>query len=221
MAVKKAEMAFVFDLDGTLFDSKEQICRAVDITVKLHGWQTISRRIISEKIGLPASELFSQLNLAPTLVDMAVTSFRTELKRQVLVENLVFPGAVALLNKIKGDSYRIGVATSKPTELAELVIQNSVLTSLVDYVQGTEGFAAKPDPEVILRCLRNLGVKSGFMIGDRPEDMMAGNEAGLIAVGVAQSHFSQGDLLASGASYSVASLEEMHNFLGEIINLTT
>ena len=66
---------------------------------------------------------------------------------------------------------------------------------MVNFVQGTDGFFPKPDPEVLRLCMQGLGAKSAVMFGDRIEDIQAAKLLGLPSIGIAHSAHSVDSLL--------------------------
>lgn len=208
-----SDFALIFDLDGTLFDSEAQIYNAVNKIRNAAGYSQLDRNIVTTLIGLPAQELFQDLYLDKNTEDLIINNFRSELKVLIQESNLMFEGAASFIEKVKKLGYKIGVATSKPTDLAELVITNSPIKKWVDHIQGTDGFLPKPEPFVIQRCMSELDVSFGVMFGDRVEDIEAANRAGISSVGVAQTKHSAVELNQAGATIVFSSfIEVLQNF---------
>ena len=204
-----SSIGFIFDLDGTLFDSSEQILRAANLARNSYSQPKLSKERADLVIGLEASELFSDLPLSPTEVSALVKEFRDSLLKEVLLGNTTFPKATYLLKTIQEAGHVAGVATSKPQYLAEAVIANSPLRGYIIEIHGTGTARPKPEPDVVLNCVRSLGVSEAFMIGDRVEDIAAGIAAGVKTIGLAQTIFSKDDLLIAGADYVYTSLSEL------------
>jgi HAD superfamily hydrolase (TIGR01549 family) len=201
--------AFIFDLDGTLFDSSEQILRAANAARSLFSQPNLTKERADQAIGLDASELFSDLHLTQTQSSDLVSKFREALHKEVLLGNSTYPKATDLLKTIREAGHVTGVATSKPQYLAEAVVANSPLREYLGEIHGTGPARPKPEPDVVLNCFRALGVSKAFMIGDRVEDIAAGIAAGVKTIGIAQTIFSKEDLLIAGADYVYTSLSEL------------
>jgi phosphoglycolate phosphatase len=209
--------AFIFDLDGTLFDSSEQILRAANAARNLYNQPNLSKERADKAIGLEASELFSDLPLTQTEESDLVREFRDALYKEVLEGNSTYPKAKDLLRTIQEAGHVTGIATSKPQYLAEAVVANSSLRDYVREIHGTGPARPKPEPDVVLNCVRSLGVSKAFMVGDRVEDIAAGIAAGVKTIGIAQTVFSKDDLLIAGADYVYTSLSELALDLESII----
>ncbi len=214
-----SEFAFIFDLDGTLVDSRIQIQVSLDTTRVNSGLPASPEGFVEEHLGLPVESLFSDLELEPFDLKSLIQNFRENLLFEIENGNPIFEGVVSFVQKIKDLGIPIGVATTKPTYLAVEVIKNSPLRTLIDFVQGTDEFPPKPDPEVLRRCMQGLGIENAIMFGDRKEDIRAAKTLGIPSIGIAQSAHSVQDLLAEGATYSFSNFTELGLHFHQIIEL--
>jgi phosphoglycolate phosphatase len=114
--------AFIFDLDGTLFDSASQIYRALCVTRIEQGIPSISFDEVSKLIGLRAEELFATADLNPKELSEAVSLFRRNLETEISKQNISFPESQSLLSQVNNLGFAVGVATSKPVRLAKMVV---------------------------------------------------------------------------------------------------
>lgn len=215
--IERSEIAFIFDLDGTLFDSKNQILRALSSARDVLDFPQLPRATGEKLIGLPAKLLFADLDLELKTLDDAVVLFRQHLRSEILRQNDEFDGAHELILELKRLGVRLGVATAKPENLANAVVENSNLNGLFDHVQGTDGFPSKPNPQVVLRCMNSLESKTAVMVGDRIEDLEAGQAADVLTIGLAQSVFSKSDLELAGATWTFDKIANIKSALPEII----
>jgi len=205
----KTKFGFIFDLDGTLIDSASQIARAVNKTLDTHGYPLRADGEIFKEIGLPASALFAYLDLTELENTEIISEFRLHLAAEINQSNVVFEDALLFVQKLKDDSQFVAVATSKPTDLATSVINNSAYRNLVDFTVGTGKQKPKPDPGMIIEILAKFGLNHGVMFGDRPEDVTAALSAGISAVGIAQSTFSTVELISFGANRAFNNFSEL------------
>ena len=190
----------IFDLDGTLIDSHQLISHTlVEITQE---WGLTDRPIdyYNQLIGLPLEKIVENEQIPIGRVDEFIQEFRNRLGDKTVYETRVFSGVFDFLNLLKNSSKNMAVATSKPSELAKLAIDSCGLSKFKFYVQGTDGFPAKPNPEVVLRCLKKFGTRSAIMIGDRVEDIKAASTAGISSIGLALGLHMEQDLLDAGAT---------------------
>jgi len=203
-----ASSIVIFDLDGTLIDSKKQIYDAMSLARKSLGMIDVTEEFIGQHLGLPVRQLIPEQDLSQDFVDGLVLEFRRFLKIAILKHNDVFPGAMELINVLRANGLRIGIATSKPQLQAELVVHNSPLKGLIDFVQGTDNFPPKPSPEVIKRVLEAFVNPPAIMIGDRTEDLEAATASGISSIGIAQSAHDEEMLTLYGASLTYSDMQE-------------
>lgn len=200
----------IFDLDGTLVNSFAQITQSANEVRTNLGFQKLSLSTAEQLIGLPAYKLFEDLTTFGVSPSDLVPSFRDVLQSKIQTKNTVYEGVIPFLTACKKEKISTAIATSKPQYLAEMVVNHSELNGLIDLVQGTDDFPPKPDPTVINKVIQRCDDKA-IMFGDRPEDMQAANSAGIPAIGVSQSIFTNQMLLEAGAMYSFSSISEVHS----------
>ncbi len=196
-----------FDLDGTLVNSEKQIQDSLDLTCRELLNLKISPTLVFENLGQPIDVIISGLSLDKAIVPELIAKFRRNLELHILAGNEIFPFATKVLESLRELGYRIAIATTKPTYLAEMVVRNSQLQGLIDFVQGTDGFPPKPNPEIFFRMEHQMKGKVVAMFGDRTEDVGAAKSAGIISIGIANGAHSVNDLLTSGANVAYESWE--------------
>ena len=209
----KNPRAFIFDLDGTLVDSEKQIHGVILETSRLLEIEVISYTQLHETLGLPLQAILQPLNLEPRKLAEFTSKFRQLLREEITRGNQLFPDVISFLELVKAHNFVIGIATSKPTKLAKLVVKHSDLKSLIDHTQGTDAFLPKPHPGVIFESMKCLKVNTALMIGDRCEDMQAAIAANIPGIGLAHSFHQEAELISSGANLAYGSFgEAMRNF---------
>ena len=142
-----------------------------------------------------------------------IAEFRMRLYESINLENKCFPHVELLLNKIRKSGIKVAIATGKSTIMASKVIENSALYGSIDFIQGTDGFLPKPNPEVIDRCLKEFPGLRAVMIGDRREDMIAANKAGIPSIGIAQSAHSEATLRSGGGVLTFKNVSGLYEWI--------
>ena len=200
--------AFIFDLDGTLINSERQIAKAANRARVFTGFPELPAVEYFLKIGLPAQQLFRDLNLTEHQINDLVKAFREELVKEIELGNIVYEGVAEFLVKSKERNILIGVATSKPTQIAKMVIQNSIIVDLIDHVQGSDEIPFKPNPAVIHECIKILNTGKNIMFGDRVEDMQAAMSTPIKGIGIYQTHHNRQELNKAGATLVYKNFED-------------
>lgn len=208
----------VFDLDGTLLDTRDDIKMATIETRAEFQLPPVSEDQLSEWFGKHPRLFFAGLN--STGVETAILKFRSKLMSSTR-EPKPFADSYVTLRSLKSRGHVVAVATTKPTFLATSLLKQTPLYQFLDFVQGTDDFAEKPDPEVFLRLeaaikrsdgkVSDLGISKKISVGDRVSDIQAGLAAGYISFGIKRIHNYETDeeFVAAGATNMLASLEQL------------
>ena len=201
--------SFIFDLDGTLIDSASDISDVMNTIRVVHGFRALDPTEYAKLIGLPALSLLNDLGIDYDSQVRILEEFRSALRQRILERVTLFPGVLELLQRMCLAKVEVGIATSKPTDLANFTVLHSGLSIFDFVVQGTDDFEAKPNPEVILRCMKRMSGERFIMVGDRVEDVQAAKSAGIAAIGIAQTTHSQNKLKSAGAIMTFKGISEM------------
>lgn len=205
----------IFDLDGTLVNTIDQICNAVYSTRELFDFAQVSKETLVTKIGLAASELFSDLNLNNTETVKVVETFRKHLGNIKLSELNLFPCVIDLLNLLISRNFILSVGTNKPYWLADKTLKECKIREKFSFVVGGEALPLKPDKSIIENCLKhsNSTAATAIMIGDRVEDMYAATSASVVAYGVLQGVHDANQLFEAGAKKVFLDITDLYESL--------
>ena len=170
---------YLFDVDGTLVDSAPDICAAVQSVLHSRGRFDVETSFLQTYIGKHLDETWRDLGFpesewAPMLLDYRQTYAARGHK-------LTQPYAGVLKGLAGLTGVRKGTATTKGTPTTRIVLEMFGMLPHFDHVQGTDGFPAKPEPDVIFKSLEVFGAKPQdvLMVGDAESDMAAGRAAGV------------------------------------------
>ena len=171
----------VFDLDGTLVDSREDISRAVNVGIVAVGGGRLPVSEIVPHIGRPLTRIFHDL-LPLELRDRAERA--TEIFREYFFEHCVensslCPGVSECLQAL--ESVSRAVATTKMTFMAERVVGKMGIAHCFDLILGSDGIPHKPDPAILVQVLDRLRKRAdqAWVVGDTVYDIRAGKAAGM------------------------------------------
>ena len=196
--------AFIFDLDGTLVDSRLDIAAACNHTLAWGGRAPQSPATIATFVGDGARKLLARA-FAKDDVEAELAEFLRFYEAHPVVHTRWMPGAREALERLRPAA----VVTNKSRPVAEQVLL--ALGAHVDcLVAGGDG-PLKPDPAPIVRAMRELGSRPDetLVIGDGVQDITAGNRAGCTTVAVLGGFHSEDALRAAGPTRIIRSLEEL------------
>lgn len=206
----------IFDLDGTLLDSIEDIARAANKALADNGLAVHNIGEYKKMVG----------NGVKVLIDKAVPQhlrgtdtynnvFKKYMEEYEVICNTsstMFEGTRPLLEKLKEKGVIVAVVTNKPDKLSKAVIYNTLPHSLVDEVYGyREDLPAKPDPTVVNLIMKKYNAKKEetIFIGDSNVDIFTGKNAGVTSVGVTWGFRDVSELKDAGADFITNSFDEL------------
>ncbi len=204
--------AFLFDLDGTLIDSKLDLVNSVNFMLREMKRQELPLETVAGYIGHGAPRLVADA-LGPAAGDAdrqkGLQIFLTHYETHSLEQTRVYPGVVEGLRALQGQP--MAVLTNKPTSMSVEILRAFGLMKFFQAVYGGDSFASKkPDPMGAQAALEHLKVapSEAAMVGDSDVDMQTARNAGTLAIGVNYG-FGQHDRNAHPADLYVNSLQEI------------
>lgn len=201
----KRPAALVFDLDGTLVDSRRDIAEALNGTLVAHGRAPLPYERIMPLVGDGARALVARA-FGKDDVDREVATFRELYARRPCAHTTLLPGAREMLARC----IPCAIVTNKPADITRLVLRGLGIEASFGAVYGGGDGPLKPSPEGVLSVLRQLGVdpRDAWVVGDGPQDVAAGKAAGCLTVGV-PGIAARDVLLAAKPDVVVESLHEL------------
>ena len=213
----------LFDLDGTITDSKIGILKSYQYAAKHFGID-IKDEDLDLYIHLIGPPLRDSIRLAGITdekdIDLAVTKYREYLLPKGIYENQLYPGIEDLLINLKNRGKTLILATSKHEAVTRKIMDHFQLTQYFDFIAGAiEGRTDKAD--VILYALDHFNILSdeakvkAVMIGDRYHDIIGASKAGIESVGVLYGYGSEEELTSGEykASYIVKNIDELSKLI--------
>jgi phosphoglycolate phosphatase len=213
-----AVRAFVFDLDGTLIDSKMDLVNSVNAMLSETGRAVLPADLIASYVGHGAPQLIAgALGPASTAAERkeALTIFLKHYSQQKLEETKPYPGVIEGLRALADANVPMAVLTNKPTQLSCEILHGLQLARFFRAIHGGDSFATKkPNREGVLAILRKLGAEPGesAMVGDSDVDIQTARNAAMIAIGVTYG-FGQQDRRICSADVYVRTLRELRPFV--------
>jgi len=202
------ERAVLFDLDGTLTDPGEGIIKSLKVALGSAAIPIPSNERLSACIGPPLHDSLRELGARPNQVADLIEIYRARYRDVGMFENAVYPGVPELLEHLASSGCRLFIATSKPTSIAEPILEHFKLRHFFEGVYGANLDGSLGDKVELLSHIHSetgLVTPESAFVGDRRYDMSAAREHGMRAIGVLWGYGTRGELEASGAHHVVAS----------------
>lgn len=209
----------IFDFDGTLGDTRANIILTMQETMRTLGYPVAGEEPIAATIGLTLEdgfrELFPELTESDILRCAEVYRELFEKNRRKMVPKL-FPNVKETLYLLKDRGYILSVASSRQSVSLRGFLQDMSVEDCISYILGADNVEkSKPDPEPVLKTLRELGIPAEecIVVGDMPVDILMGLRAGAATCGVTYGNSSREDLAAAGAGYIIDDISELPGLL--------
>lgn len=178
----------VFDLDGTLIDSRKDLANSINAMLTDFHREPLPEEIIAEYIGDGAGMLVRRALGDPDdekLVESALNSFLNHYRIHKLDFTYVYDGVFESLNALKAGR-QMAVLTNKPVRPAEAICDVLGLSPYFFRIYGGNSFATKkPDPEGLTILIREASVlpEETVMVGDSDVDILTARRAKTWAIG--------------------------------------
>lgn len=184
--------ACVFDIDGTLLDTLDNLSNCVSEAMEHFGYARISRDDTRYFVGdgyqkLVERALIKSGDTNRMHFEEACKVYRDIFQKKCLYKVKAYDGIKDALNALKEHGILMGVLSNKPqrgaSECMDLVFGENYFSRVLG---ESEGSPRKPDPTMLLKMLREFGVRKEEVMyfGDTNTDMQTGKSAGVITVGV-------------------------------------
>jgi phosphoglycolate phosphatase len=211
----------LFDLDGTLVDSRDDLADAVNLTLSEMKLATLPVAAVYDFIGEGVFNLLDRSLSASAktaaseqLTNRGVEIFRRHYEANCLVKTRLYDGVAAALAGM--DGWQKAVVTNKPRDFSVKILEAFGIASHFALVAGGDSFPErKPSPLPLLRTAEKLACAPGecLMIGDSRVDVEAGKNAGMRTVGLTGGFRGRAELERAGADYLVADFAELARLL--------
>lgn len=183
----------VFDLDGTLVSSMEDLVAALNAVLSNAGHGTVPQENVADMVGMGAKVLlqngldylgvaWNDATIAPLFED-----FLEYYAANIAVHTRPFEGVLPTLERFRSDGWKLAVCTNKSERLTLPLLEELEMTQYFDAVVGGDTFAvAKPHAEPILGAINRAGgsAAGSIMVGDSVTDINAARAAGIPVVAV-------------------------------------
>jgi len=185
----------IFDLDGTLIDSRLDLVHSVNAALRHIGRPELPEQVIASYVGDGAPILIQRALggeiVEPALVRQGLDFFLTYYRTHKLDHTTIYPGIAEALGAIQssgnGVPRHLAVLTNKPVNPSRAIVAALGLGTFFQQVYGGNSFPTKkPDPEGARQLLEEAGVRpeQAAIVGDSHTDIETGQNAGLWTVGV-------------------------------------
>lgn len=204
----------IFDLDGTLLNTIDDLADAGNHVCAAHGWptHTVEEFKLMVGNGIPKLvERFAPEGLEKTALAAALSEFSAYYDVHKVDKTAPYAGIPEAVAALKGAGVRMAVLSNKAHDLAGPVVEG-YFPGVFPVVQGAlPGVPTKPDPTLLRQLMARLGAlpETTLFVGDSNVDIRTGKNGGLTACGVLWGFRSRRELEAEGADCIVETPEQL------------
>jgi len=198
--------AAIFDLDGTLADTIDDIAAAVNPCLARRGFPIHEAEAYKLMVGKGFRNLVIQALPESSRRESLVAELHAEAAAgyddHCLDLTKPYPGVLELLAALEARGIPMAILSNKPQTMTLKVVAGLFTSTRFEYVRGeTPAFPRKPDPSSALDLARLLGLSPGEIayLGDSDVDMSTARAAGMLALGAAWGFRGEAELRAAGA----------------------
>lgn len=212
--------AVVFDLDGTLLDTLQDIGAGANMALHRSGFPEHARAEYRRFVGHGIRTLFEQALPAgqntPDVIDRVLSDYQGYYPEHCTVHTVFFPGVEQMIAKLHAAGYTLGVLSNKTERTTLKIIDHFFPSKPFSLIWGNNGMRPlKPATDAGYLLLNELGLtpEQVLYIGDGDTDMEFAAKMGFFALGVTWGYRDREELLAAGADMLADSTQEIEALL--------
>lgn len=187
MAKDLAGAALLFDLDGTLVDTVDDLGAAMNHALTAADLAPVPAGDVRHLVGHGARrmlmrgfQLSAGRDASPDELDRGLGVFLDYYEDNIAVHSRPFDDVIGMIERFRARGVKVAICTNKREALARQLIEALGIASLFETIVGADTtIAAKPDPAPVLLCLEHLEASRAVFIGDSDTDIRAAAAAHL------------------------------------------
>lgn len=211
----------IFDLDGTLLNTIDDLAGAGNWVCRRNGWPEHSTEEFMSMVGHGIPNLVTQFSPedchSPLMLMNTVAQFSEYYGAHNMEKTAPYPGIQEMAGRLRAAGVRMAVYSNKADSFSRDIVEH-YLPGLFTLVRGkVDGVPVKPDPTGILLIMKELNAdtKTTLFVGDSSVDIQTGHNAGLPACGVSWGFRSRESLVNAGADHLADSTDELERVILE------
>lgn len=197
---------YIFDLDGTLADTLEDLADSVNEALKKHGYPVHETDRYRYFVGNGVLKLMERALPEGERNDENIallnSEFAAEYAKRSLCKTKPYEGIPELIKELKKRGCLLAVASNKPDRFSVEIVEKLFGKGTFDCIRGKrEGVPTKPDPEVLLGIIEELGVNKEECVhsGDSAVDVLTALNTGIDVIGCTWGFRTREELVSAGA----------------------
>lgn len=206
--------AVLFDMDGTVLDTLEDMHSAVNATMRNFFMPECTLDQVRRYVGNGALRLIEQAvptDTSPEMVKTVLDWYKDYYDKNCLIKTGPYQGIMELMAKLNEGGLKLAVVSNKPDSTVKELAERFFSGLLLCAIGQQDAIARKPAPDMLYLTLEEMGVglKDSVYVGDSEVDVLTAKNAGMDCISVAWGFRPVEELTAAGAECIVHSTEEL------------
>lgn len=206
----------IFDLDGTLLDTIDDLCDAVNYALAKFCYPQRSKKEVLSFVGngyIPLLTRALPKTVCERQFDEFANCFKGYYAQHCFDKTKVFDGMLPLLQKMKAQGYTLAVISNKGDAQVKSLVKRYFGDLFLIAVGERDGVRKKPYPDSIFEALSQTGFSTAVYIGDSEVDVQTAKNADLPCVCVDWGFRTREQLIQAGASVIASTMQELQTIL--------
>lgn len=208
----------IFDLDGTLLDTLDDLRNSVNYALKLYNYPERTLEQIRNSVGNGFARLVStSLPEGAANGEDVLKNAREYYAEHFCVETKPYDGILPLLGRLKAEGHRLAIVSNKPDEMLQSLYRR-FFSELVEYAAGEiVGIPRKPQPDPVYRAMAYFGMEKQdtVYIGDSEVDYQTSINSGVKPIIVGWGFRRESELRAAGVDRICADMNQLYDMICE------
>lgn len=210
--------AVIFDFDGTVADTGKGIFGSIRYALNACSLPQLDEKSLRTFIGPPLHDSFKrECGADDEMCVKLVAKYRENYAVKGIFEFELYPGMEELLKKLKAEGIVTGIASSKPEDFINIILNNTRLNKYFDFTSGSDPRYAESDKtEIVKKCIRKMKLPENskiLMVGDRFYDIVGAHNAGIECAAVLFGYGNPEEFKKYKAEYIAKDVNELKNII--------
>ena len=217
----------IFDLDGTLADTMDDLKTAINSTLAILGYESRAKFELLNFINNGSREfvrrsLPTAVQTEDFIIDSALEIYGQEYEKCFCDKTRAFTGIYETVQVLKNEGFKLGVLSNKPDRFVKTIVARLFGFDTFDFVLGQSDLPTKPNPASALYVAKMLKAKPSkcIFIGDSDVDIKTAINAKMRSIGVSWGYRNVDLLIETGADYIASTPAEIIEHAKECVRIS-
>ncbi len=216
--------AVIFDLDGTLVNSLNDLAVATNYALEKHGFNSYPvedyKYLVGDGMVKLIERAITEEKLTPETFNAVFDDFMTYYRSHYLVHTKEYDGIIEAVKSLKEMGLKLAVVSNKADDMTNIIVKEFFGDIFTRVTGKREGYPTKPDPTLTLKIIDEMGVnpQECIFVGDSGMDCANAVNSGCYPLGVLWGFRKREELIENGAKAVINHPNEIVPFVKEFLN---